>query len=543
MEATIDISILDPVFAKFGVEMYTAEYIDMLRDENLNSEDPISYNIIPQAGFQEKVLTCEADVIIIGGKRGGGKSFIMELAPMRYIDNPLFSSYGFRKEEDDIKRGLWNTSKKIYTSIAREMIESSFIWRFFSGAFVKYEHLANESNIDRRFRGVEIPSMIIDELLQITAQTFFTLLASNRNSLGIPNQFIASCNPAGEKHWVHKFIKWYIDPETKTIIPERDGKIRYFYKWGKDITEIAYGDSKEEVYQKVKPYIDDIWDERLEEQGRNRLDLINSLCFIEGSYSENKLFIKIDPQYLGNLAQQGGEQSRKDLKGIWQDTDEGTSELDIDDFQNMLNNTIEQRDGNRYAVMDVGLTNDEFVIGAFDGSHLYDMEAYKGVGSMTVLALVKNFLDKNHIHIKNTLFDSDGVGNYLQEPLKTGKGGAYAYNNNSSSTDRYIWYNYKSECADKFKMAVKELRFSIDQKLLNRKFGKMTLREHLEEERNAFRYKDTNNGKIQLIPKKEMKVIMGQRRSTNFLDVCFMQQHFVIKKVKRGVKGLGLLGN
>lgn len=66
---------LDPVFAKMGQKVYTYEYIEKLRKENLQLKKdgkPI-YNLIPQKGFQEKVLLTQADIKIVGGKRGGGK--------------------------------------------------------------------------------------------------------------------------------------------------------------------------------------------------------------------------------------------------------------------------------------------------------------------------------------------------------------------------------------------------------------------------------------------------------------------------------------
>ena len=279
----------DPVFLKYGEMVYSQEFISSLREDIINNNN--DHDLVPQEGFQESVCLNDADVLIVGGKRGSGKSFVMELAPLRFVDNPLFTVNGYRKEEDDIKRGLWNTSKKIYSNIATAK-ESTFRWVFPSGAVSTYEHLQNEKEIDRRFRGVEIPFIIVDEVTQISFETFFTLLASNRNSLGIKNQFIGSCNPVGPKHWLHQFISWYIDPETKEIIPERDGKTRYFYKYGKHISEIYWGNSKEEVYEKAKDKIDLIFDESLRAQGLSPLNLINSLCFIGGDYASNKIFIK-----------------------------------------------------------------------------------------------------------------------------------------------------------------------------------------------------------------------------------------------------------
>ena len=57
-----------------GEKYYTNEYIRQLREENLNADaGDRMWNIIPQEGFQENVLMHDADVLIVGGKRGGGK--------------------------------------------------------------------------------------------------------------------------------------------------------------------------------------------------------------------------------------------------------------------------------------------------------------------------------------------------------------------------------------------------------------------------------------------------------------------------------------
>jgi hypothetical protein len=531
---------LDIVFASFGKEVYSNEYANTIREQNLSMTTEKIWNWIPQAGFQEKVLCNDADILIIGGRRGGGKSLSMLLAPLRNISNPHFLCVGFRKEEADIQRGLWAASKPVYMSVG-ESRETDFSWKFSSGATIRFEHLQNEQEVDRRFRGVEVPFMIIDELTQISFKTFFTLLASNRNTVGIRNQFIGSCNPVDNTHWLYKFLSWYIDEETGIIRSDRNGKKRYFFKYGDTINEVMWGDSKEEVYKKAKQYIDSIWDEANEESGLTKYDLINSLCFIEGEYSQNKIFIKRDPTYLGNLAQQGGVQSYKDIKGLWGIGEGGNCEISADDFQRLFTNTA-QGTGKIYAIADVALTRDEFLIGAFDGNHLFDIECFVNVGSETAVTLVRKFLNKHHIREENFAFDSDGIGNYLKEPFHAGLGGSIPFNNNSASSDNKIWYNLKAECAERFILAIREGNISIEPELQRRIMpdGK-TFREHLEEQRRVLVRKVNSTGKYQLISKPEMKVLLGSKRSPDEIDMMLMQQIFKINNKTGEFKGIGLL--
>ena len=536
----------DPVMLSYGKKVYSHRFIETLRKKNLSiSGDGRIKDICPQAGFQERVCLNDADVLIIGGKRGGGKTFSIELAPMRYIDNKLFSIHGFRKEEADINRGLWKTSLKLYADVA-EPKESSFTWVFPSGATSRYEHLQDENKIDQRFRGVEMPFIIIDEMTQIKMETFFTLLASNRNTIGVNNQFIGTCNPVGEKHWVHQFLWWYIDPISHSIIPEREGKKIYFFKYGKTIAEIMWGESKKEVYEKAKGYIDRIFDPKLLELGHTPYNLINSLCFIEGAFTENSILMKNDPNYLGNLAQQGGESSVKDINGLWVDIDEDEEELIPADKFDECYGRVGCDEGEYYGVLDVALSRDGAVMGAFKGNELIDIESYRGIGSIELVNKVLHFLEKHHIPLRNFAFDSDGVGNYLKEPLKCGKGGAYAFNNNSASSDKAIWYNQKAECTDKFATRVKEGKFAIRAELRNKMIDGKRLWESLSEQRRVIRRKQSNQSKFQVLPKNEMKILLGGKRSPDIMEMIIMKEHFNIildkkKKTETNIKGLGWL--
>ena len=106
VQTETDTKYLDPVFLKYGQEVYTYDYIEELRKENLDlkRKGKRSYNLIPQAGFQENVLTNEADIKIIGGSRGSGKTACALIGAMMYAENPDINMYGFRRFEADVKR-------------------------------------------------------------------------------------------------------------------------------------------------------------------------------------------------------------------------------------------------------------------------------------------------------------------------------------------------------------------------------------------------------------------------------------------------------
>lgn len=465
-------------------------------------------------------------------------SAVMVLSALYHIDNPLFIARGFRKEIGDVERGLWNTSKGIYTGVAVPA-ETDHRWTFESGAQSIYDHLQNESPsvIDQRFRGVEMPHIIIDELPQIQQNTFFTLLASNRNTIGAVNKFICSCNPVPKHHWVYKMISWYIDEETRAIIPERDGKIRYFHKWGKTVDEIEWGNTKEEVYQKAKVYIDALIDPDDPEDGPD--NYITSFCFIEGNYNDNKIFKSIDSSYKGRLAQQGGAQSAKDIKGIWGDVEDGEILLTRSEMEDCFFNNNPQTTGRYTAVADVALSKDFFVIYALNGGHVFDVEFFTGVLSDEAIGFIDKFLSKNHIREENFAYDSNGLGLFLEGFFKK----ARKFNNRATATDPKLWNNYKSECAERWVNAVKARKYSIDPNVLARKVIDkrngitMTVAERLQAERPALQRKVTDNGRFEIIQKSDMKSIIGH--SPDFIEGIFMNEIFSKGYVK--VRNLGMI--
>lgn len=533
---------LDPVFLKYGRRVYTYDGIEELRRENLKlkKKGRRLWNLIPQRGFQEKVLLTQADIKIVGGKRGGGKSFIALFEALPYIFNPDVNMYGFRKLEDDVKRGIWKTSKQVYRGFG-SAADTSFEWKFLDGkgATMKMEHLQDPSKISDRFRGVEMAFITIEELPEHTRDNLdvlFSLLASNRTTSGVAAKCICTCNPVGKSNKLRTFLDWYIDPDTDLIIKERDGKVRYFYRYGEDVTDIAWGDTPEDVYGHPKAHTKIA--KLVEETGEPYGNFITSIVFIEGDYADNEILKTADPKYMNRIAARGSESTINDIIGIWRDIDGGTSILTSEDMERMFFNS-EKRDGIMRASADVALTGDFLVLYAFDGHHLCDVEIRRGGFSDDLIPFIESFLNKNGVRKENFTYDSNGLGLWLKESSAF-KDKSVPFNNKSAASDPRLWNNLKSECAEKFVKAVKSGEFSISEEVLNRKYtdrkGKVrTVRETLIEERIAIKRKTTETGRYEIISKQQMKVEIGH--SPDFIEALFMIMHLFARKthiIRRG---------
>lgn len=516
----------NPVVLDDGREVYSYEYIETLREQNkaLWELGKKSYDIVPSKGFQEKVLMCDADFLIIGGNRGGGKTFIALLSALPYTQNPMFRCYGFRKLEDDIARGLWESSKLVYNGIAKQN-KSYFEWVFPSGATMRFEHLQNPKTIESRVRGAEQPFMLMEEIQEHTVDDMdipFTLIGSNRNTIGVKNKFIGTCNPVGKSNQLRHFLDWYIDPETDRVIPERSGVIRYYFRLGKKAKEIAWGNTREEVYELAKTKIDPL----AKSTNEDPLSLISSFCFIEGKYSENVALRIKDKTYMRKLAQQG-EKTIKDIEGIWRDSDASSALISDGDMEAFFNNTY-RTDGIMRASADVALAGDFFVIFAFDGHHVTDMEAWTGLLTDEVVPFIKKFLKKNGVRYENFTFDSNGLGLWLKDYFR----GSKKFNNKEQPSDPKLWNNLKSECAERFCHALQRHEYSISEQVLDRIVNGISVRKRLMNERLAVRRKETDNGKFEIITKLQMKREVGH--SPDFIEALIMVEHLMNSKtIKR----------
>lgn len=440
-----------------------------------------------------------------------------------YLHNPDVSMYAFRRLEDDVRRGPWKASKPIFRGFGIPK-EASYEWSFLdgAGATLKMEHLQDLGKISDRFRGAELAYLDIEELPEFTRDNINIIqdfLSVNRNTAGVRSQMVCTCNPVGRSNKLRTFLDWYIDPDTDTIIPERDGKKRYLFFYGKDVTDIAWGGTWQEVYDhpRAKQKIDMLL------KGRDDMgpeDMILTMQFIEGDYSDNRILQLTDRRYISRMASSGDESVVQNLQGIWRDVDSGTGLISRDDMDAFFENT-ERRDGTMRATADVALTGDFMVLFAFDGHHVCDMEAWRGAPTDEIPAFIDKFLRKNGVRRENFSYDSNGLGLWLKDSFKQ----SFQFNNKSAASDSRLWNNLKSESAEKFVKALKSREFSISEEILRRQFTDMrnrtfTVRDRLMEERSAVKRKDTDEARFEIISKKQMKLEIGH--SPDFIEALFM---------------------
>lgn len=511
---------LDPVFAEYGVDVYTNEFAQKIRQENieLKKRGKRLYNIIPQEGFQEKVLTSEADIVICGGSRGSGKSAVSLIGAFDYAYNPDVNMYGFRRFEADVKRGIWKSCKPLFRGFA-SFADTSFEVKFFggNGATMKMEHLADLKQVKDRFRGAEMPYIVIEELAEFTRDNLnviFDLMGSNRSTAGVPSRFICTCNPVGKSNALRHFLDWWIDPETDEAIPKRSGKIRYFCRYGEDITEIAWGNTPEEVFKHPNAHakIASLTDE----PQKYYKDYITSVTFIDGDFSENKILHVSDPKYMNRISSGGSQSTINDIRGVWRDVDDTGALITAADMDRFFNNSP-QITGVRVGGGDIALRDDWFVMWAMDGWHIIDVEAARWLTSEEVIPRIRTFMKRNNIPDENFAFDVNGIGNWIKQSEEMRH--CFAFDNKAPAKDKTTYTTRKSECAgiliDKFQNGQISIDESVARTLFSEKRLQFSVEERLMRERLALKWRDTETPRT-LIKKVDMKNIVGH--SPDFIE-------------------------
>lgn len=237
--------------------------------------------ISPQPGPQTAFLASNSDIVIYGGAAGGGKSFGLLMAPLRFIGNPRFGAVIFRRTYPEISSegGLWDESEQIYPLVGGKGSRSSMTWWFPSGASITFSHMAEAA--DRfRWKSAQVPFIGFDQVETFTADQFWYMLSRNRSMSGVPLWIRATCNPDPDS-FIAEIIKWWVDQRTGYPVKERSGARRWFARIG---NELEWADSAEELVGKYGPET-----------------LPKSVTFIAATIQDNQILLLKNPQYLANL--------------------------------------------------------------------------------------------------------------------------------------------------------------------------------------------------------------------------------------------------
>lgn len=504
-----------------GCEVYSYEFIRKLRKEDS------SLNIIAQPGGQENALRSMADITIAGGNRGGGKSYMLLMEALKDVQKQGFSGLILRNERDDLTN-IIKQSNRLFPDYGTYFTSKDMMyWHFTAGGDLYFSyHAGDYSKFEIRFQGREYNFIGVDEITHITYKKFQYIKSTLRNGLGLRNRILGTCNPDPDS-WVAQFIDWWID-EDGNPIKGRDGKLRWCFMMGDDVTDIIWGDTPEEVYGKCRHKLDPLL-----KKGDDWHDFILSVTFIRAELDDNK---KLPKEYKAMLAGQSEEQVARDLLGNWKFKAAGDDIIKWQDMENFFNNAIQTGDGVRRCSCDVAFDGgDNLVMWLLVGNHFQDVYVCRADSQQTV-NIVRGKLMEWGVREENFTYDLNGVGQTFKGYFPK----AQPFNNEGAVDPKlkYIYHRLKDQAACTFADALKAGEYSINPSILDRRFdGKgykgMSLREILLKERRAIRRDESFEKAWKIITKAVMKQLVGN--SPDFIEAMLYSRIFWInnKRHKR----------
>ncbi len=229
------------------------------------------------------ILESDAQILIIGGAAGSGKSYLLQLLPLFIIDDPNTNCICFRRTVPMLRGqgGVYDTASSIYSQLPLKHRpknrDKEMEFKFPSGAKVKFmgmEYVKDKLNI----QGHQYTLITVDESTQFEWEQIDYMMSRLRSNSKYPSRMVMSCNPDPD-HKIKELIQWYLDEEGYPI-PERDGVKRYFIRQD---GEFIWGESPEELKQKygnVRPI---------------------SFSFIGATIYDNPPMLNNNPDYLAFL--------------------------------------------------------------------------------------------------------------------------------------------------------------------------------------------------------------------------------------------------
>ena len=243
----------------------------------------------PQPGPQTAFLSSDADIVIYGGSAGAGKTWALEVEPLRHIHKKGFNAVLLRRTSKQITKagGPWDESHNIYPLIGGTPKSTTLEWHFTAGTKIAMGHIEHDKDLES-WLGAQVCLLLWDQLETFTERMFFYMLSRNRSACGVKPYVRATCNPDA-RSWLANFISWWIDQDTGYAIPERSGVIRWMVRLGRDIywhntREAAVADC---VSREVEPDLAET--------------MPKSVTFIPATINDNKILLKKDPGYKANL--------------------------------------------------------------------------------------------------------------------------------------------------------------------------------------------------------------------------------------------------
>ena len=466
--------------------------------------------------------------------------------PLPDIPNRYFNGIIFRKNKGDFEN-IINETKRWYEPFGKyNKSADDMTWNFKYGSHLNLTYFDMPyQEFDDKYRGQQFAYIGIDEVPQMEFKRFKFLMTCNRNANNIKSRMLFTCNP-DPLSWLRQFLDWYIGkedtvyadgkmhPERKGfIIPERSGKIRYFYSPDDNVNNIVWGNTPHEVYMQIRDIADEGWNDNLAQYGHTRETyLVKTFRFTKADLLDNKALMDLDPDYIKNLYQQPPEIRARELEGNWDIIRTGDDMIQPAHLDKCFHNMQMLGDCIRRASCDVaGTGGDNCVTWLKIGNHIQDVFVCQR-DPYTTVPLLKAKLKEWGVLEQNFTYDLQGMGQLFTGAFPN----AVPFNNQEACDgyDKKLYDCRKSQAAYLFAQHTQQAEWSIEPTLLDRQYtvGGVSMRLYniLQSERKAIRQDMSKQDRGWcLIHKEQMKHKSLVGHSPDFIEALMMFEIFELK--------------
>jgi hypothetical protein len=249
-----------------------------------------------------------SDITLMGGARGGGKTFGALMRPLfrqdahvanlplGALEDPLFTGLILRRRREDLigPGKLWETAKQFYAPMEPRIDNVKLEMKFPSGAHIKFAGVQHETDTEK-YRGGAFTWILLEEGTQFTKEQFLDLMRCNRPHMGckVKPWMDITANP--DECWLLELVDWYLLPEPKPGTPDPDKACRQRH--------VAYHDDK-------FSHVDESW---RDPEGNEP----QTFCFVPSTVDDNPALLEVDPGYASKLHAQSYVQVQRDRWGDW----------------------------------------------------------------------------------------------------------------------------------------------------------------------------------------------------------------------------------
>ena len=286
----------------------------------MSQEEETWRDVRPQEGKQTLAFTTKVDFMLYGGARGAGKSRLLNMRPLEYVDDKYFKGIFFRREYGELtgEGGLWQTAGDLYPLFGATPNVSNLRYSFPAGAGLRFSHMYTEADKEKH-RGLQYSFIGFDEIDHFTKEQVQFLLTCLRSEANMDSFCIGTLNPNPDS-WCLELVEWYLD-EKGFPREDRCGAVRYFIVVD---GEFIFGGS-EEYFQKNYPasvYINN------RVTGEDIYIPPKTFTFISGNVFDNPALLAKNPRYLSELQNLPDHERDRQLWGNWYARPSGSAYFD-----------------------------------------------------------------------------------------------------------------------------------------------------------------------------------------------------------------------